>query len=428
MGLRCEILSTGDEVLTGAVVDSNAAFLADALGSLGFEVVRHTTVGDDRISLRNALTELGAVADVVLCTGGLGPTVDDLTTEVVASMLSVPLKLDADAFAQMERRWKSRGQRMPENNRKQARVPQSAEILPNLIGAAPGYSVRIGRAQFFFLPGVPREMKQMFEGQAVPRLMRLRAGPEIFEMRVHRVFGLSESVADAMLMGLEERHRGVKLGFRAHFPELQVKLTVKGTDVDTARRLLSDASTEVTTRLGSSIFSDGSPMAHVVIDGLARAGATVTTAEGCTGGLVAQMLTSVVGASRVYQRGVVAHSMTAMVEDLGVKADLLDREGVVSVACAEAMAEGARVRGEATYALATTGILAAEDATSGLPVGTAIVAIASPERTRVQRLVSPGSPEQVQAMAAMAALDLLRRSLGGLPLDALGFGARSLTT
>jgi len=228
MTLRCEILSTGDEVLTGQIVDTNAAFLADRMGSLGFEVARHTTVGDDRAALAAAFRELGAAADVVLCTGGLGPTVDDLTTEVVAEVLGVGLALDEPALARMQGLWASRGRPMPENNRKQAMIPEPAEVLPNPIGTAPGFTVKIGRASFFFMPGVPREMKRMLAEQVVPRLEKLRAVPEVFEVRIHRTFGLPESAVDQMLSGLEERVPGVKLGFRAHFPEIQVKLTVKG--------------------------------------------------------------------------------------------------------------------------------------------------------------------------------------------------------
>ncbi|MEO5731877.1 MAG: competence/damage-inducible protein A, partial [Byssovorax sp.] len=184
--LRCEILSTGDEVLTGMIADTNAAFLADQMGSLGFEVLRHTTVGDDRAILEETLRTLGARADVVLCTGGLGPTVDDLTTEVAAGILGVGMKLDEPALAYMEGLWKRRGRPMPENNRKQAMLPEPADVLTNPIGTAPGFSVQIGKAHFFFMPGVPREMKKMFAEQVIPHLQALRAEPTVFDVRVYR--------------------------------------------------------------------------------------------------------------------------------------------------------------------------------------------------------------------------------------------------
>ena len=178
MSLRCEILSTGDEVLTGQIADTNAAWLADRMGSLGFEVVRHTTVGDDRARLEAAFRALGESADVVLCTGGLGPTVDDLTTEIAAQILGVGLALDEPALAHMQDLWKSRARPMPENNRKQAMIPIGAEVLRNPIGTAPGFTAKIGRAHFFFMPGVPREMKRMFDEEVVPRALAAAAsGP-----------------------------------------------------------------------------------------------------------------------------------------------------------------------------------------------------------------------------------------------------------
>src|SRR6185437_6933564 len=216
--MRCEILSTGDEVLTGQVTDTNAAFLADQLGSMGFAVARHTTVGDDRAMLAAAFRELGARADIVLCTGGLGPTLDDLTTEVAAEVLGVGLRLDQAALDYMQGLWSRRGRPMPENNRRQALLPEPAEVLPNPIGTAPGFTVHIDRARFFFMPGVPREMKQMFAEQVKPRIEGQRADPSVFDIRVLRSFGLAESAADEALAGLEARFPGVKLGFRAHFP------------------------------------------------------------------------------------------------------------------------------------------------------------------------------------------------------------------
>ena len=199
-------------------------------------------------------------ADLVICTGGLGPTVDDLTTEVVTDILSVSLKTDHVALEKLELRWQRRGQPMPENNRKQASIPAAAEALVNAIGMAPGYTVRIGRATFFFLPGVPREMEAMFHAEVVPRLSELGPASDNLEVRVFRAFGVPESVADARLSSLEARFPGVKLGFRAHFPELHVKLTAKGPDAARVKGLLAAASADVTATLGLAIFSDGAPM------------------------------------------------------------------------------------------------------------------------------------------------------------------------
>jgi nicotinamide-nucleotide amidase len=422
MGLRFEILSTGDEVLTGTVVDTNAAFLAEAASDLGFAVAQHTTVGDDRDSLRQALTDLGARADIVLCTGGLGPTVDDLTTDVVASILAVPRTIDPFALEKIERRWKSLGQPMPENNRKQASIPATAEVLANTAGMAPGYTLRIGRATFFFLPGVPGEMKEMFRAEVSPRLSRLRPVSDNFEVRVFRAFGVPESVADAKLSGLEARFQGVKLGFRAHFPELHVKLTVKGAEAAQAKGLLAEASAEVMETLGPAIFSQGASMEQVVADALAKTEATVTTAEAFSGGLLAQMLTPATHDSNRYERGLIASSQAVIAEDLGVGTDLFAGEAFESEVSAQAVAEAARRRAGTTYGLATLGAPRPADTTSERWAGTVLAVVAGPRETHARTLFPPGSWAQARAMAAMAAMDLLRRALLGLPFESLPLG------
>jgi nicotinamide-nucleotide amidase len=415
--MRCEILSTGDEVLTGQIADTNAAFLSDQLGSLGFVVARHTTVGDDRAMLATVFRELGARADIVLCTGGLGPTLDDLTTEVAAEVLGVGLKLDEAALAYMEGLWARRGRTMPENNRRQALLPEPAEVLPNPIGTAPGFTVKIDRASFFFMPGVPREMKQMFAEQVTPRILRMRAEPSVFDVRVLRSFGLAESAADQALAGLEERFPGVKLGFRAHFPEIQIKLTVKGPDRDAAGALLDAAEAEVRGRLGAHVFSTGAPMEEVVGDALRRAGATLATAESCTGGLVSQMITEVPGSSEYFDRGFVTYTNQAKMEMLGVGEEILREHGAVSEPCARAMAEGARARAGTTHAISVTGLAGPGGGTPDKPVGLAFVGLAAPEHTVVRRLRWPGHRQQIRQICAMTALDLLRRTLSGLPME-----------
>jgi len=417
MSLRCEILSTGDEVLTGQIVDTNAAYLADQMGSLGFEVSRHTTVGDDRALLAAAFRQLGASADVVLCTGGLGPTVDDLTTEVAAEVLGAELRLDEAALAHMEGLWKNRGRAMPENNRKQALIPAPAEVLENPIGTAPGFAVRIDRAWFFFMPGVPREMKRMFAEQVVPRVEALRSEPTVFDVRVLRSFGLTESATDQALAGLEALFPGVKLGFRAHFPEIQIKLTVKGPDIAAAKAQLEAATEEVRKRVGAHVFSDGASIEQVVGEGLTRDKATLATAESCTGGLVAQMITAVPGSSAYFDRGFVTYSNQAKMDLLGVGEDLLREHGAVSEPCARAMAEGARTRAGTTYAVAVTGIAGPGGGTPEKPVGLVFVALASPGGTVVRRLRWPGQRDQIRGISAMVALDLVRRALAGLPLE-----------
>ena len=416
--LRCEILSTGDEVLTGMIADTNAAFLADQMGSLGFEVLRHTTVGDDRAILEETFRTLGARADVVLCTGGLGPTVDDLTTEVAAGILGVGMKLDEPALAYMEGLWRNRGRAMPENNRKQAMLPESADVLTNPIGTAPGFSVKIGNAHFFFMPGVPREMKRMFAEQVIPRIQKLQSDPTVFDVRVYRSFGLTESAADQVLSGLEAQFPGVKLGFRAHFPELQIKLTVKGPDIAEARARLEAAADEVKKRIGPNIFSDGDAIEVVIGAALRRDKATVATVESCTGGMIAQLITNVPGASDYFDRGFVTYSEASKHDLVDVPEALIAEHGVVSEACARAMADGARTVARTTYAISVTGIAGPGGGTDDKPVGLVYIGLAGPKETIVRRINWPGQREQIRSIAAMVGLDLLRRALQGLELTA----------
>lgn len=415
--LRCEILSTGDEVLTGMITDTNASFLADRLGALGFEVVRHTTVGDDRAMLRAAFRELGDRADAVLCTGGLGPTVDDLTTEVAAEITGSPLKLDEPSLAHMEALFRSRSRPMPENNKKQVMIPEPADLLQNPIGTAPGFTMVIGRARFFFMPGVPREMKKMFEEQVVPRLDAMRPEPTVFDVRVHRSFGLTESATDQMLHGIEDQFPGVKLGFRAHFPEIQIKLTAKGENVEAARGALDRASAEVKARIGAHVFSDGAAMEEVIGALLREAKATLASAESCTGGMVGEMVTRVPGSSEYFDRGFITYSNRAKIELLGVPEAVLAEHGAVSEPTARAMAEGAKARSNTTYALSITGVAGPGGGTPEKPVGLVFIALAAPDKTVVRKVRWPGGRDQVRQLSAMVALDMLRRSLLGLSVE-----------
>ncbi|HEY4118424.1 MAG TPA: competence/damage-inducible protein A [Byssovorax sp.] len=422
---RAAILSTGDEVLTGQIVDSNAAWLAERMGELGFEVVRHETVGDDRGELERAFRELGAAVSVVLCTGGLGPTVDDLTSEIAARVLGCGFTLDPKALAYMEGLWRSRGREMPENNKKQAMIPALADVLDNPVGTAPGFAARIVDAQFFFMPGVPREMKRMFDEQVTPRLHANFPAPHVFSVRVLRCFGLTESALDRKLGDFGARFPHVKLGFRAHFPEIQIKLTGQGDGAEAVAAALDEAAAEVRARVGDRVFSEGAPMEQVVGEAMRRVEATVTTAESCTGGLVAELITNVPGASAYFKRGYVVYANEAKTDLLGVSPELLAEHGAVSEACARAMAEGARARAGATFAAALTGVAGPDGGTAEKPVGTVWIAVAGPSGTVVQQLSWPGDRAMVRGLSAMVALDLLRRAATGLPTsEAVELGRR----
>lgn len=421
MSLKCEILSTGDEVLTGQIVDSNAAWLAEQLGMQGFVVTRHTTVGDDRTDLENAFREIGARADVCVCTGGLGPTVDDLTTEIAAKVGACGLKLDQPALDRMAMLWQARGRPMPENNRKQAMLPEKSDVLPNPIGTAPGFTMKLDRARFFFMPGVPSEMKKMFTEQVIPRLESLRPEKTVFDVKVLRTHGLPESKVDEILDGLETQFPGVKLGFRAHFPEIQVKLTVKGTDISSAKQGLKAASKEVFRRLGPYIFSEGASMEEAVGELLRLEKAKITLAESCTGGMIGQMLTAVPGSSDYFDRSFVTYTNTSKRDVLGVSEAVLNEHGAVSEQCAREMADGARRISGSRFALSATGIAGPTGGSPQKPVGTVFVGLSTPSVTIVRKIFFPGTRHQVRQITAMTALDMLRRHLLGLPVEGTKF-------
>src|ERR671918_577188 len=272
--MRIEIICTGDEVLTGKIVNTNFSYMSQKLEDVGLSVAWETTVGDDRESLLTAFRLAGERADAVIVNGGLGPTVDDLSQEIAAQAAGVDLVLNEEWLTRMEDFFRRRSRVMPPNNKKQAMLPATAEMIDNPIGTACGFALDIGKARFFFTPGVPRELRRMLEEQVVPRLLA-RSGQQtaIFLKRFHS-YGLGESHVDSLLTGVEELvpDGSVKLGFRAHYPQLETKLTVRGADMDDIRRKLAPVEEQVRKRLGNFILAeDDRTLEGVVLETLARA-------------------------------------------------------------------------------------------------------------------------------------------------------------
>src|SRR5438477_5910131 len=277
-----EIICTGDEVLTGKIVNSNFSYMAQKLEDVGLAVRWGTTVGDDRETLLTAFKEAGARADAVIVNGGLGPTVDDLSQEIAAQAAGVELVLSEDWLARMESFFQRRSRVMPPNNRKQAMLPATAEMIDNPIGTACGFAVDIGKARFFFTPGVPRELKRMLEEQVIPRLLARSGLSTTIHLKRFHSYGLGESHVDALLAGVETLvpDGGVKLGFRAHYPQLETKLTVRGRDRDDVRAKLAPIEVEVRKRLGNFILAeDDQTLEGVVLAELASRQATLSVVE-----------------------------------------------------------------------------------------------------------------------------------------------------
>jgi nicotinamide-nucleotide amidase len=413
VNLCVEILATGDELLTGQLVDTNSVWLMDRFWELGVLVRRKTLVGDDRADLLAALRETSARADLVVMTGGMGPTEDDLTSESVAELLGVPLELHAPSLAAIQERFRRFGRTMTPNNEKQARFPRGAEIIPNPYGTAPGFSVRVGRAELACFPGVPSELMGMCQEWLLPRVAA-RLG-KVPASGMVKLFGVPESHADHRMRPImdDPANDGVRFGYRAHWPEVHVKWMVPEPDAGArAERIRA----RVRDAFGDQVFGEGKDeLPELVVSGLAARGQRVALAESCTGGLLAQLLTEVPGASAVLDVGVVAYANEIKERVLGVGAGLLASHGAVSEPVARALAEGARRLGAATWGVGITGIAGPSGGTPEKPVGTVHLALAGPARTETVQRLYRGDRQRIRRQAAFEALNMLRLAMREYP-------------
>jgi nicotinamide-nucleotide amidase len=400
---RFDLVSQGEEIVSGKTTDTNAGWIAGELGGIGMMPGRFTTVGDLLEDIRDALGDAAARSPLVVCTGGLGPTSDDLTAQAAALAFTRPLEERADALAQVEARYRARNRPMPPKNRKQALMPAGAEVLENHLGTAPGFSLDVGRSILFFFPGVPFEMKPMVADYVLPAA---RARFALSERRtiILRCCGLAESIAAERMDGFERP--GVVVGYRASFPEVQVKLHLDaGQD---AEALVADTRA----RLGDHVFAvDGPPLPEVVGQLLVGRGETVALAESCTGGRISAELCAVPGASRYVLGGAVVYSNAEKTRQCGVSEALLAEHGAVSEAVARGLAEGVRARAGSTWGLGVTGIAGPTGGSPEKPVGTVHFAVAGPAGTTWRMLRLPYDRARNLSATAFFALDLLRRAL-----------------
>lgn len=412
--MRASILAIGDEIVSGLTPDTNSYYLAEALRAEGAEVVSFFAVPDDAEAIRRAVERALEDADLVVTTGGLGPTADDLTTAVVAEAIGTALRLDEPSLRRIEERFRARGLEMPVNNRKQAMLPAGSLVVPNPGGTAPGFICPAGPVgapkHIAALPGVPSEMRAMAEATLLP-WVRERTPRERFASRVFSTFGLSESALDELLDGAIDPAEA-RLAFRAAFPRIQARVTARGAPgEDDLDRRLDDIEARVRELLGDHLYAVGDEgMEHAVAEVLRSHGLTLAVAESCTGGLIGHRLTDVPGSSSYFLGGVVAYANSAKTELLGVTEASLDRHGAVSTQVAEEMAAGARRRFGADVGLATTGIAGPGGGTQGKPVGTVCVAIAWDGGAESSRY-DLGSRDRgwIKMMTAQIALDRLRR-------------------
>lgn len=408
MSLNIAVLTTGDELINGEMSDTNTARIALLLGAQGYSIKESRAIGDDEADIEAALSDMSARREVIISTGGLGPTDDDLTARVAARAFGRRLVLHDEALAQIRRFFTERNKEMHPRNEKQALLPQKAIILPNRLGTAPGFHLRHGQCDLYFLPGVPREMVAMLEEQVLPRLHERSGGNAPLQERILKIFGLSEPK-------VEERFeqsplpQGVHLAFGVEYPFVHVKLRAGGENAD---ELLNRAELHARRQLQPFVFAIGQEtLAGNVGRMLTDAGLTLSLAESCTGGMVAQMLTDIPGASRFLERGAVTYANTAKRDWLQVPENILDTEGAVSKACALAMAQGIRRAAGTHLGLAVTGIAGPDGGTPDKPVGTVFLALSAPDEERVQGYRFTGEREQIRRISACMALEWLRRYL-----------------
>ena len=414
--MRIEIICTGDEVLTGKIVNTNFSYMSQKLEDVGLSVAWETTVGDDRESLLQAFRLAGQRADAVIVNGGLGPTIDDLSQEIAAQAAGCELVLCEEWLTKMEDFFRRRSRVMPPNNKKQAMLPSTAEMIDNPVGTACGFALDIGRARFFFTPGVPRELRRMLEEQVIPRLLA-RSGQQtaIFLKRFHS-YGLGESHVDALLAGVEELvpDGSVKLGFRAHYPQLETKLTIRGADMGDIRAKLAPVEREIRKRLGNFILAeDDQTLEGVVLGELAGRHATLSVVETFTSGQVSARIGHLPGAEKVFRRGILARDLGEVYTAVGLEG--APPAGELTRETAEAVAAAARRQTGATHALAV--LIDLDDGADRIEFGGSIcLAIATEGEVASRRSRIVGGREWVRLGAVEMALDCLRRYLQGLPV------------
>jgi len=417
--MKAEILTIGDELLRGEIVDTNTAFLAERLLRLDVETRFHTTVLDDRADIADAFRRAVARAGVVLVSGGLGPTRDDLTIEVLAEAFGLELVLHEPSLAALRAFFARFGREMAAINEKQTWFPAGAEVLENPIGTAPGCMLEVssGGVLVFCMPGVPRELYKMMDEQVLPRIAARRRVTAYARGALLRTFGIGESNLDEQLRDLA-LPAGVELGFRTQFPDNHVRPVARAATAEEADAKLRAALAAIRERLGSLVYGEGEDTLEVVLGRLlAERGRTLATAESCTGGMIAELMTAVPGSSVYLRGGVVAYANAAKTALLGVPEALLAEHGAVSEPVARAMAEGARARFGTDYAVATTGIAGPAGGTREKPVGLVYVALADASGTESRELFFAFGRDRNRRLAAQVAMDWVRRRLLGEPLD-----------
>jgi nicotinamide-nucleotide amidase len=408
--VKVDIITVGNELTTGAVVDTNAAYLASALTERGFEVIFITTVGDNEWSIEDALLRAQEHAEVILISGGLGPSVDDITAGSAAKALGRRLIMNKEVLQTLRESFAQRAMEMPLANEKQALFPHQAEIIPNPLGNASGFILRHKGKIYIFLPGVPRELKHLLKENVIPLLEKERQEKTFHRSRTLKVFGFTESAIADRLKEIHCPDHSASLAYLPRFPENHVKIMVQGRFLEEVEKTLQELEKIIREKLEGRVFAADQETLEEIVGNLLRSNrATLAVAESCTGGLVTHRLTNIPGSSDYFDRGVVVYSNRAKVELLKIPEELLATAGAVSAPVVEKMAESVRQISQSTLGLGITGIAGPGGGSEEKPVGLVFIALASPQGTVSKKYQFWGDREQIKIISAHTAIDWVRR-------------------
>ncbi|MGI8469456.1 MAG: competence/damage-inducible protein A [Pyrinomonadaceae bacterium] len=406
-----EIIAIGSELLTPDRTDTNSLWLTAKLNEIGIEVKLKTVVGDDEMRLEETIRDALKRSDIVISTGGLGPTEDDITRAVSARAAGRKLVYHTELETDLIERFRRFRREMPEINKRQAFIIEDARILPNPNGSAVGMLVELGEKLFVILPGPPRENQPMFENFIFPKLKE-KAGEIYVKRKILRVAGIGESAVDEAIAPIYRLYKTVETSILFNKSEIEIQLTTKAKTEAEAAKILSELAAKIVGKLGLAVFAvNGELLEEVVGKLLKETGKTLSVAESCTGGLIGERLTDVVGSSAYFMQGVVAYANKAKIKTLNVAPEIIEKHGAVSCEAAEAMAKGMRELAETDYAISVTGIAGPGGGTAEKPVGTIFIGYADEAKVKSFKIILPGDRFLIRWRASQAALDYLRRKI-----------------
>jgi nicotinamide-nucleotide amidase len=409
---KAYLISTGTELLIGSTIDTNSVFLSEKLLALGIRVTGKSTIGDNPESIRNAFNIGLSSADIVISTGGLGPTFDDLTKTVASEVMGTTLELRPEEAERLQAFFDRRRRKMPEINLKQAKFPPEAEVLANPLGTAPGMYLKKGEKVIALLPGPPREMRPMYLNELEPLLCRDFRLERKSVMRTIKILGPGESQVEELIAEIMKNPAGCSLALIAHEGEVHIRVTAEGKDIDHSRGILDSISNRIKEKVGHNIFGyDDDSLSSIVAGLLKDQQKTIAVAESCTGGLLGRLLTDLPGSSSYFWGGVISYSNNAKTKMLNVDNAILDQYGAVSPQTAEAMARGIVKQSGADIGVSITGIAGPEGGTDSKPVGLVYIGLAEGGFCQSKELRFVGDRNGIRMLSAKSALDIVRRHL-----------------